>query len=270
MNENEYQYLIRAKVMPMRSAASALTFSTLPSDLSVGQRHGLAVFVVAVHLALGWLWWHSKADSVHIGSSEVIEVSLLTDAQSQSRSAADEAPPEPTRQPVRPQPVERVLPRAAPAQVPAVASPTPPVLSSHSGTESTAVTAPAAAPAAAPVAPVSPQAAPAAVAAPAAPPPPPAPREFLASAVSYLAPPLLTYPRASRELGEQGSVLLRVLVDEQGRPIEIQVAKSSGYPRLDQQAVQAMRAARFKPHVEDGVARRMWVRTPQTFILEDN
>ena len=60
------------------------------------------------------------------------------------------------------------------------------------------------------------------------------------------------------------------LVDERGRPTEIQVVKSSGYPRLDQQAVQAMRAARFKPHVEDGVARPMWVRTPQTFILEDN
>jgi protein TonB len=80
----------------------------------------------------------------------------------------------------------------------------------------------------------------------------------------------LTYPRVSRELGEQGSVLLRVLVDERGRPTDIQVVKSSGYPRLDQQAVQAMRAARFKPHVEDGVARPMWVRTPQTFILEDN
>lgn len=252
----------------MSAVASPLAFSSLPSDLSKGQRRGLAAFVVAVHLTLGWAWWHAKSDTVDTGSSEVIEVSLVTDAQSQSREAAEkpQPEPEPIRQPVPPRPVERVQPKVAPA-VSAPPSPAAPVLSSQSVAESVAVTAPAVTPAAAPVAA---QAAPAAVAAPAPPPPPPAPREFQASAVSYLVPPVLTYPRISRELGEQGSVLLRVLVDEQGRPIDIQVAKSSGYPRLDQQAVQAMRAARFKPHVEDGVARRMWVRTPQTFILEDN
>lgn len=268
MNENEYQYPIDVKMRDMSSAASALTFSTLPSDLSSGQRRGLAVFVVALHLALGWAWWQSKTDTAHIGAAEVIEVSLMTDAQSQTRDATEEPEPEPVRQPVQPRPVERVQPRLTPVRAPAQPTPTPPVLSSQSGSESVAVTAPAVAPAATPV--PAAQAAPAPVAAPAQPPPPPAPREFQASAVSYLVPPVLTYPRISRELGEQGSALLRVLVDEQGRPIEIQVAKSSGYPRLDQQALQAMRAARFKPHVEDGVARRMWVRTPQTFILEDN
>lgn len=267
MNENEYQYRIGAKMRDMSSAASSLTFSTLPSDLSGGQRRGLAVLVVAVHLALGWAWWHSKTDTVNVGSSEIIEVSLVTDAQSQTRDVSEKPEPEPVRQPVQPQPVERVQPRVTPTQTPTQPTPAPPVLSSQSGAESVAVTAPVAAPAATPVAT---QAAPAPVAAPAPPPPPPAPREFQASAVSYLVPPVLTYPRISRDLNEQGTAMLRVLVDEQGRPIEIQVAKSSGYPRLDQQAVQAMRVARFKPHVEDGVARRMWVRTPQTFILEDN
>lgn len=267
MNENEYQYLDRGKMRGMSSAASALTFSTLPSDLSAGQRRALTVAVVAVHLALGWAWWHAKTDSVNVGSSEIIEVSLVTDAQSQTRDAAEEPQPEPVRQPVQPRPPERVQPRLTPAPVPAQTSNSPPILSSQTGAESVALTAPGAA---APATPVATQAAPAAVAAPAPAPPPPAPREFQASAVSYLVPPVLTYPRVSRELGEQGSVLLRVLVDERGRPTDIQVVKSSGYPRLDQQAVQAMRAARFKPHVEDGIARPMWVRTPQTFILEDN
>ena len=267
MNENEYQYPNRVKMHGMSSAASSLTFSTLPSDLSAGQRHVLAVVVVAIHLALGWAWWHSKADTVNVGSGEVIEVSLVTDAESQTQDATEEPQPEPVRQPVQPRPIERVQPRLTPTPTPAQASPTPPVLSSQSGSESVALTAPVAAAAATPAAS---QTATAALASPAPPPPPPTPREFQASAVSYLAPPVLTYPRVSRELGEQGSVLLRVLVDERGRPTDIQVVKSSGYPRLDQQAVQAMRAARFKPHVEDGVARPMWVRTPQTFILEDN
>lgn len=252
----------------MSSAASALTFSTLPSDLSAGQRRVLAVCVVAVHLALGWALWHAKADDVKVGSSEVIEVSLVTDARSQARDASEEPEAEPVRQPVQPRPIERVQPRLTPVQTSAAQpSPMAPVLSSQSGAESVAATAPVTAAAATPVAT---QAAPAPAAAPASAPPPPAPREFQASAVSYLVPPVLTYPRVSRELGEQGSALLRVLVDERGRPTDIQVVKSSGYPRLDQQAVQAMRNARFKPHVEDGIARPMWVRTPQTFILEDN
>ena len=238
----------------------------MPHDLSAQQRRGLTAFVVALHVALGWAWWNAKTETTNLSASEIIEVSLVTDAQSNSRQAADEIQPEPEpeRPRTKPQPVERVQPKLTPVQAPAQPSPTAPVLTSHTGTESVAaapVVAPAAAPVAAPAAPA---------AAPAAPPPPPPPREFHASAVSYLVPPVLTYPRVSRELGEQGSVLLRVLVDENGRPTDIQVAKSSGYPRLDQQAVQAMRAARFKPHVEDGVARRMWVRTPQTVILEDN
>jgi protein TonB len=89
------------------------------------------------------------------------------------------------------------------------------------------------------------------------------------SAVRYLVEPPLAYPRASRELGEQGVVRLKVLVDETGRPRDIEIAKSSGYPRLDQAAVSAMRAARFQPHLEEGVARTVWVLAPLTFNLED-
>lgn len=249
----------------MSSAASSLMFSSLPSDLSTAQRRGLSAFVVAMHLALGWAWWHSKADSVKVGASEIIEVSLVTDAQSQTRDATEEPRPEPVRQPVQPQRVERVQPKLTPAPTPAQPSPTPPVLTSQSGTESVAANAPAVAPAATPV---SAQPAPAAVAAPA--PPPPAPRELQVSAVSYLVPPVLTYPRISRDQGEQGTVLLRVLVDERGRPAEIVVAKSSGYTRLDHQAVVAMRAARFKPYIDNGVPRSAWVPAPLAFNLEDN
>lgn len=251
---------------PMSSAASSLSFSALPNDLSNGQKRGLTAFVVALHVALGLAWLNSKPELAAVGASEVIEVSLVTDTQSATRRPVEEPDPEPVRQPVRPQPVERVQPKVTPVQAPAQPSPTPPVLTSQSGSESVA---------AAPVAvaaanPTPAQAAPAAVAAPAPPPPPPAPREIPASAIAYLVPPVLTYPRVSRDLGEQGTTVLRVFVDERGRPTEIQIAKSSGYPRLDQHAVQAMRAVRFKPHVEDGIARSVWVRTPQTFILEDN
>src|SRR5687767_13943891 len=44
------------------------------------------------------------------------------------------------------------------------------------------------------------------------------------------------YPAASRREGEEGAGLFRVLVDERGRPIDVQVMKSSGFPRLDEAA----------------------------------
>src|SRR5688500_1859474 len=41
------------------------------------------------------------------------------------------------------------------------------------------------------------------------------------------------YPAQSRRLGEEGTVTFRVLVDEKGRPLQVSVMQSSGFPRLD-------------------------------------
>lgn len=251
----------------MPSSVSNPQFAAQPADLTPGQRTGLAVAVVVTHLALGWAWWQAKSVHEVVEAGEVVEVSLITSQQSESRLAA-EAPqprsePEPLRAIAKPLVPQHVRP-LAPAQSPApLATQSPPVMTSQTGAESVAAaTSPVATAATAPQAvPAAPSLAPA---------PPPPPKEFHVSEVSYALRPVLTFPPVSRDLGEQGTVLLRVLVDEQGRPIDIQVAKSSGYPRLDQRAVQAMRAARFNPHLEDGVARRMWVRAPQKFNLEDN
>ena len=51
-----------------------------------------------------------------------------------------------------------------------------------------------------------------------------------------------TYPPASRRAGEQGTVRLKVLVDTNGRPSNVAVAQSSGFPRLDEAAVEAVRS----------------------------
>lgn len=54
------------------------------------------------------------------------------------------------------------------------------------------------------------------------------------------------YPSAARRDGEEGTVRLKVLVDERGRPTDVQVARSSGFPRLDDAAVDAVRRWRFQ------------------------
>jgi protein TonB len=75
------------------------------------------------------------------------------------------------------------------------------------------------------------------------------------------------YPPMSRRLGESGVVVLRVLIDEVGLPREVQVETSSGYPRLDEAAIAAVRRARFVPHSEGGRARAAVARVPIRFEL---
>lgn len=88
-----------------------------------------------------------------------------------------------------------------------------------------------------------------------------------AQSVGYLVPPAPRYPPASRRAREEGEVLVRVLIDIDGRPSEIRILRSSGHPRLDDAALEAVRAALFRPYVADGRARAAYVRVPVEFAL---
>ncbi len=78
------------------------------------------------------------------------------------------------------------------------------------------------------------------------------------------------YPPASRRAGEEGTVHLQVYVLENGRAGEIKVAKSSGFPKLDEAAVkEVQRAWRFVPGKEDGKPVAMWHIFAVTFRLTD-
>ncbi len=64
---------------------------------------------------------------------------------------------------------------------------------------------------------------------------------------AYLNNPAPSYPSVSRRLGEQGKVLLRVHVDEQGTPTSVAVRTSSGFERLDNVALETVRRWKFVP-----------------------
>jgi protein TonB len=64
---------------------------------------------------------------------------------------------------------------------------------------------------------------------------------------AYLNNPKPMYPMASRRLGEEGRVVLRVLVDAQGRAEAVELERSSGFPRLDTAAREAVVQWRFVP-----------------------
>ena len=62
-------------------------------------------------------------------------------------------------------------------------------------------------------------------------------------------------------------MLVRVLIDVDGRPSEVSILRSSGYARLDHAAMEAVRAALFRPYVAAGRARAAYVRVPVEFAL---
>jgi protein TonB len=56
---------------------------------------------------------------------------------------------------------------------------------------------------------------------------------------TYVIRPVASYPPESRAAGEHGVVILRLIVDGNGRPTSVAVGRSSGHPRLDRAAVEA-------------------------------
>lgn len=90
----------------------------------------------------------------------------------------------------------------------------------------------------------------------------------LVSEIEYAKEPVSRYPPVSKRLREQGTVVLRVLVDEKGHASQVNVYESSGYPRLDAAACEAVRNALFKPYMYEGQPRAALVLVPIEFSLK--
>lgn len=84
----------------------------------------------------------------------------------------------------------------------------------------------------------------------------------------YLHNPKPVYPHASRRLGEQGKVLLRVFVSAAGLAEKVEIKLGSGFARLDQAAEEAVSRWRFVPAKRGEQAIAAWVQVPITFQLE--
>lgn len=83
----------------------------------------------------------------------------------------------------------------------------------------------------------------------------------------YLNNPKPRYPVLSRRLGEEGRVVLRVLVHADGTPADVTVHKSSGHARLDEAALEAVRQWRFTVR-RNGMAVAAPVLVPISYTLQ--
>jgi protein TonB len=114
------------------------------------------------------------------------------------------------------------------------------------------------------------------------PPPEPAPAPVAVAApppvVVAVTPPIFTadylenpppaYPALSRRLGEEGRVVLRVLVSPAGGANEVQIRTPSGHARLDAAARETVRRWRFVPAKRGATPVPAWVLIPISFSLE--
>ncbi len=170
-----------------------------------------------------------------------------------------EPPKQPKVEPVKPEPPTAVEPRPEPPKPepakPEPARPAPPSPAPQAAPAPTATEAPP-----------KPAPPPEAVAKPAPAAPAPPTKSGVDMSASYrgsnVAP---VYPSLSLKNREQGTVVLRVLVKSDGTAGNVEIKSSSDYPRLDQSAIQAVKAWRFNPATVDGKSIDEWYEVPIIF-----
>lgn len=210
-------------------------------DKLIGLAAALALHAAAIALALQIPPVRSA-----LTSAAPIMVSLITPPK------AETPPEQPKPRPIKPkakvrqpQPVEPppVL-TAAEAFAPHVV---PPVPQAPASAEPAALPRPAHAPA------------------PAKAPPPLIPPSYNAD---YLHNPAPVYPPLARRMGEQGKVVLRVLVNSSGTTDRVELRTSSGSRLLDAAALETVKQWRFVPARQGDRPVAAWVLIPITFMLE--
>lgn len=198
--------------------------------LGTDRAAGLLI-VLAVHAAALWGLWSHR---ILVVPDEVVTLFVQTIT----------TPPPPLKEPPKParlekpRPAEKPQPQLLVAQAPSVSTGEP-------------VAPPPAVPAEAP---------------PAKPAGPVSLGSELAVACPERSPP--AYPPLSRRLGEEGKVVLRVELDEQGNVSAARVATASGFARLDEAALAAVKTWRCNPARRDGQPVRAVALQPFKFVLQ--
>jgi protein TonB len=107
---------------------------------------------------------------------------------------------------------------------------------------------------------------------PAAPSPVPAGPVTLGAELSVSCPERTApnYPMLSRRMGETGTTVLRVELDEQGHVAVARIATGSGFARLDEAALAAVKTWRCNPAQRNSQPVRAVALQPFKFVLQGN
>ena len=221
-------------------------FHTYEEPLRPWTKRALLASVIFFHVGGGYALTLIQPTPLVIGDTAPMEVSFIN------------APPQPEPSPPQPEPpppelesmIEPPLPDLPPPAFPVVApppKPQPPKLPPPKSRVTTAAP-PTDAPPQPSAAPPAPQA---------------GPRTVDVAQVGWLVRPNPVYPLRARRAGNQGTAMVKAYVDTTGRPSQVSLHKSSGYPELDEQALSAVRASQLR-HIPEP----MWVIAPIGFNLQ--
>lgn len=227
------------------SATPLLATSAIPPYFSQQLRRYLPlVIVIGLHVLF---FYALRSGLLHQAAKATLPREIYVKLISEE-PAPHPQPAEPKTVPVVKKPVPRPTPKPIIKHEPspkAISEPTPP-------------TPPQPPVEAAPPSPPAP-------AVPAAPAPPATPK--IISGVAYINAPHPVYPPLDARMGNEGTVTLRVLINEKGRAEKVNVQKSSGSLRMDDAARDAVMRALFKPYIEDGKAISVYAIIPINFNL---
>ena len=224
-------------------------FGPVTPSARMNRRLLIVAAVIGLHIAG---LWALQTGLLRRAVELVVPVQVIADLIELPQPKVEPTPPPPAPQPTpKPQPVVRQTPGPQPTPLPvAVADPAP---SDHAPIV----------PAPAPPAPAEPSPAPARPVEPAVP-----ADQLPSSTADYLNNPAPAYPPLSRRLGEQGRVVVRVLIGTDGTASQAEIRSSSGFERLDQAALQTVLKWRYVPGKRAGVPEAMWFNVPINFVLE--
>lgn len=238
---------------------------------AAARRSAALLAVLALHAVALHVLWNAATPRVAVSPPEPLMVSLISPPFEPARLVPPSAPPAPHPPPSRPrQQAEALSPRRpavaevhpadpAPAPVPA-ATPVlaaPPVVGAAPRPEL-------------PATPAASQRAGPATAPPGAGGLPQGPIDLpgqLEVACPDRPPP--AYPPLARRMGEQGDVVLRVELNEDGSVAAARVQRSSGHVRLDDAALAAIRTWHCSPPTRGGHPMRAVAMQPFHFVLAD-
>ena len=76
------------------------------------------------------------------------------------------------------------------------------------------------------------------------------------------------YPPLLRDAGIGGTAVVWFFIDENGRVLKNQISKTSGYPALDEAAIQVAQQMRFSPALNRDKKVQVWVEIPIVFTAK--
>nr|WP_315137723.1 energy transducer TonB [uncultured Limnohabitans sp.] len=238
-----------------------------PSRIHPSRIWRVTVAVMFGHLVVAWLVSSGVLTSV-VPASEpdnVIMASVVMDAPAPRTTTAPK--PTPARPPIQIRPPTKPEPQPQPQAKPVSPQVQPAPVLSPTAPSNAAPIVSNAAPALTPAAPATPTATPAGNQRPAA--NATATDVVLPStSADYLNNPAPPYPRQSKRLGEEGTVVIRVLITPEGRAEKAEIRTSSGHARLDDTALTTVKAWRFVPGQRNGLPEAMWFNVPIRFVLD--